>query len=95
MLFCIHGIDAADAMPRRMEHYDGHRAHLAKAEGMGVRIVMSGPLVADDGQTPMGSLLIVEAESRAAVETYQHADPFYIAGIWEKFTITAFKKMIG
>jgi uncharacterized protein YciI len=58
-------------------------------------MVMSGPLVSDDGETMIGSLMIVEAADRAAMEAFHRADPFYAAGIWEKVSITAFVKRQG
>ena len=60
-----------------------------------VRLVMSGPLVEDDGTTLKGSLLVVEADSRAEVTAFNQADPFTDAGVWEAVTITAFQKRRG
>jgi uncharacterized protein YciI len=56
---------------------------------------LSGPLVADDGKTMIGSLMIVEAPDRATVEAFNRADPFHAAGLWEKVNITAFVKRQG
>jgi len=63
--------------------------------GKGMRTVMSGPLVEDDGQTMNGSLFVIEAEDRKAVEDFHHRDPFYLAGVWERVTITAYIKRVG
>lgn len=95
MLFVIHCIDAADGTPRRMENYPAHKAHLERTADFGVSIVFSGPLVKDDGESPIGSLLVIEAPNRAAVEAYHKADPFYAAKVWQTVTITAFKKTKG
>jgi hypothetical protein len=51
---------------------------------------MSGPLTDDDRSTMMGSLFLVEAPDRAAVERFNRADPFHAAGIWDKVTIRQF-----
>ena len=56
---------------------------------------MSGPLVADDGTTMIGSLFLVEAPDRAAVEAFNAADPFKKADIWERVTITGFLRRQG
>lgn len=93
--FVIHGFDKADALPVRMQHYPEHRAYLDGAEKFGVRIVMSGPLTADDGATPIGSLIIIEAPDRSTAEKFHRADPFYAANIWEKTTVTRFDKKRG
>lgn len=95
MLFVIHALDRAGALPVRQANYDAHKAFLSDTSAYGVRIVMSGPLVADDGQTMIGSLFLIEAPDRSAVEAFHHADPFYAAGIWEKVAITAFLRRQG
>jgi uncharacterized protein YciI len=43
----------------------------------------------------IGSLMILEAPDRIAVEAFNRADPFYVAGIWEEVDITAFVKRQG
>lgn len=90
MLYVIHAVDAPGALPRRLAAYDAHKAFLSNTAPHGVTIVMSGPLVAEDGQTMIGSLLVVEAADKATVEAFNRADPFHAAGIWERVTITAF-----
>lgn len=95
MLFAIHALDRAGALPTRLAHYDAHKAFLSDTSRFGIKIVMSGPLVADDGQTMIGSLFLVEASTRTEVESFHHADPFFAAGIWEKVTITGFLRRQG
>ena len=56
---------------------------------------MSGPLTADDGAMMIGSLFVLEAPDRAAVERFNEADPFRRAGIWERVTITGFVRRQG
>jgi uncharacterized protein YciI len=95
MLFAIHALDKPDALPIRLAHYDALKSFLSDTSAYGVRIVMSGPLVADDGETMIGSLFIVEADSREAVERFNRADPFYAASFWERVTITGFLRRQG
>jgi uncharacterized protein YciI len=95
MLFAIHALDRAGALPTRLAHYDAHKAFLSDTSRFGIKIVMSGPLVADDGQTMIGSLFLVEASTRTEVESFHHADPFFAAGIWEKVTIKGFLRRQG
>lgn len=95
MLFAIHGLDRTGALPTRLAHYDAHKAFLADTSAYGVRIVMSGPLTDDDGTTMIGSLFIVEAQDRAAVEAFNAADPFRKADLWEQVTITGFIRRQG
>jgi uncharacterized protein len=95
MLFAIHALDSPDGPELRKIHQEPHVAHLKTAPDYGVQIVMSGPLVEDDGVSPKGSLLVVEAEGRDGVRRFNRADPFSKKGIWERVTITAFNKKTG
>lgn len=51
------------------------------------RILAAGSLRADDGVTPVGSLLVVDAPSRAAAEALIAADPATQAGLRGRITI--------
>ncbi len=95
MLFIIHALDKPGALATRLAHYDAHKAFLADTSRFDVTIVMSGPLVEDDGTTAKGSLFLVEAPDRATVEAFHHADPFHAVGIWDQVSITAFIKRQG
>ena len=90
MLFVIHALDKPGALNIRLAPYDAHKAFLADPSAFGVRIVMSGPLTADDGTTMIGSLFVVETPHRTTVERTNRADPFHDAGIWDRVTITGF-----
>jgi uncharacterized protein YciI len=95
MLFAIHALDKPGALELRFANYDAHKAFLSDTSTYAVRIVMSGPLVTDDGEKMIGSLFLLEAESREAVERFNQADPFHKAGIWERVTITGFIRRQG
>jgi uncharacterized protein YciI len=95
MFFVLHAFDKSGALDMRLANYDAHKAFLSDTSAYRVSIIMSGPLVADDGKTMIGSLMILEAPDRAAVEAFNRADPFYAAGIWEKVQITGFVKRQG
>jgi len=95
VLFVIHAKDKPGALAARLANYDAHKAFLSDTSPHGVRIVMSGPLVADDETTMIGSLFIVEAPDRATVERFNQVDPFNLAGIWENVAITGFLRRQG
>ena len=95
MLFVIHAKDKAGALPIRQANYDAHKAFLSDTSPHGVRIVMSGPLVSDDGANMIGSLFLVEAADRATVERFNRADPFHAAGIWQDVAINGFLRRQG
>jgi uncharacterized protein YciI len=89
--YVIHCLDKRDALPVRLAHYDAHKAYLGQAK---VKTVMSGPLVADDGQTMIGSCFVVEADSKDEVLAFHNNDPFKAAGVWEHVHINPFLKRV-
>lgn len=89
--YIIHCLDKADALPRRLEHYDAHRAYLQTAA---IKTLVSGPLMSDDGETMIGSCFLVEAADKAAVQAFNSADPFARAGIWASVNIHRFNKRV-
>lgn len=84
MHVAVHCLDHRDALERRLEHYDAHKAYLASGP---VKTVISGPLLAEDGTTMIGSLFVFEADSIADVEAFNAADPFNQAGVWAQVSI--------
>ncbi|WP_439370260.1 YciI family protein [Bradyrhizobium sp. PMVTL-01] len=95
MLFAIHALDRTGALQTRLANYEAHKAFLSDTSRFGIKIVMSGPLVSDDGATMIGSLFLVEAPTRAEVQAFNRADPFAAAGIWETVTISGFLRRQG
>ena len=92
MMFVVYAIDRRDAGPIRELHYPAHRAYLAEAP---FPRLLSGPLTSDDGETMIGSMIIVEAESRARVEDFFAGDPFVRNGVYEQREIRVFRPRTG
>lgn len=95
MFFVIHATDKKDALPQRAKYYRAHRAHLDEADRQGVTVLMAGPLVADDGESPVGSLFVLEAKDRAAVDAFTRSDPYHVNRVWENVDIHYFNKKRG
>jgi uncharacterized protein YciI len=95
MLFVVHALDKKDGLATRAKHYRDHRAHLDRASTEGVEIVSAGPLVEDDGETPIGSLIVFDAPDRATVEAFCKADPYHVGGVWETVRIHAYVRRRG
>ena len=91
MHFAIHCLDRPGALTTRLDHYESHKAYLSSVS---LSIVISGPLLADDGETMIGSFFLVEADDRAAVDSFHGDDPFFRAGLWERVEIHPFHKRI-
>jgi len=89
MHYIIHCLDAPGSVDKRLAHYEAHKAYLSEPS---VDIVISGPLLADDHETMIGSFLLVEADSLEAATEFNRNDPFYAAGLWEHISIRPFHK---
>ena len=89
MIFVAHALDKPDALEQRLAHLDAHRAYLDTAPAEhGLRILMSGPLLSDDGETMIGSFFLIDAPSRAAVEAMFAGDPLANAEIWQSLSVS-------
>jgi uncharacterized protein len=93
--FVIHAMDKKDSLTIRAKFYRAHRVHLDEAGTHGVDVLTAGPLVAEDGETPIGSLFIVEAKDRAAVEAFTRSDPYHVNNVWERIDIHTYRKKRG
>ena len=94
-LYVIYAVDKPDTLAIRLEHYAEHRAYNEEQESAGVKTIFSGPLQTDDGEVMNGSLLIVDAPDRAAVERYVSNDPFNHHGVWGEVKISRFHRRKG
>jgi uncharacterized protein len=69
-------------------------AHFAHIETIMDRIAIAGPLKDNDGRN-IGSMLVFKAASAAEAEALFRSDPYFIAGIWDRWTINAFLPAAG
>ncbi len=95
MLFVVHATDRKDVMNTRAKFYRAHRIHLDQAESHNVNVVTAGTLVGDDGETPVGSLFVVEAGGRAVVDAFTRSDPYQVNRVWETVQIHAYNRKRG
>jgi uncharacterized protein YciI len=90
MLFAIHCLDKSDGVPLRAAT---RPAHLAYLEGQAAHLVFAGPLLAADGTTAIGSLLVVDFPDRAAVDAFAAGDPYAKAGLFAKVEIAGWRQV--
>jgi uncharacterized protein len=95
MLFVVHALDKKDILPTRAKHYRAHRIHLDRAEEHAVDVITAGTLVDDDGETPVGSIFVIDAADRAAVNAFTRSDPYHVNGVWERVSIHGYNKKRG
>ncbi|WP_421982851.1 YciI family protein [Roseibium sp.] len=90
MHFVIFAKDRPDALNRRLDVIDLHRAYLGEAPARhGVRVLLSGPLTRDDGETMRGSFFLLDAPDRASIEALIEGDPLKAANVWETVDVSA------
>ena len=85
MLFAFLCTDKPGHLNVRMDTRPAHLEHLNKLNEQGT-LKMAGPFLDDEGK-PNGSLVIVEAADMAVARAIAEADPYYLAGLFEKVEI--------
>lgn len=68
-------------------------AHLAYLQGHADQLVYAGPLMGEDGQTPAGSLIVLDVPDRNAAESFAAGDPYARAGLFDNVEIRATKRV--
>src|SRR5689334_17055170 len=90
MLYAITLIDKPGALALRQQMRPEHKAYLGTAAE---RIAFAGPLLADDGTTMVGSLLVIDFASRQAAHEWLAAEPFTKAGLYAATSVYAFQNL--
>ena len=92
MLFAIYALDAPETLNKRMTLRPAHRTYLADIR---TRTAFTGPLVADDGETMIGSLMIMDFPDRSAAEARFADEPFNKGGLFSCVCINAYNGAPG
>lgn len=87
MKIAVHCLDHPGMIDKRLAHYEAHKAYLSQGA---VKTVISGPLLAPDNETMIGSLFVFEAPDIETVRAYNSNDPFMKAGVWKSVNIHPF-----
>jgi uncharacterized protein len=80
MLYAIICTDKPNSVEVRKANRPQHLDYL---RGLGGKVVLAGPFTAEDGQTMIGSLIVVDADSSAEARKLADGDPFVKAGLFE------------
>ncbi len=73
---------------------DNRPAHLDYLESHRDRILMAGPLLGEDGQSPVGSLLIMDFDELTQAHAFAAGDPYAKAGPFDRVEIKAWRKVL-
>lgn len=89
--FAIIAWDAPDSAGARNS---ARAAHFARIEGIMDSLAIAGPMRDANGAF-VGSLVIVTAEDEAGARAILEADPYFAAGVWDRFEIHDFLPAAG
>jgi hypothetical protein len=64
--------------------------HIAYRKGLGSAMALAGPLLGD-GDNPVGSVVIIEAETDADARTIAKADPYVANGVFELVSVRRYR----
>lgn len=90
-MYCVMCIDKPDSGALRQENRPAHLEYVVSQD----YVKMGGPLVGDDGETMIGSLLLLDVDNRAAAQAFVDNDPYHKAGLFERIEVQRFKHLLG
>jgi uncharacterized protein len=90
MLFALICTDKPGSVELRMKVRPDHLTFL---ESLGSAVKGAGPFT-DDAGSPTGSLILVEAQDRAAAEAVAARDPYAKAGLFSSVEVRPWKWLI-
>lgn len=92
MLVVAYCLDAPDKLQQRLET---RPAHLAFLGSLGDRLKLAGPMMDAAGERPVGSMLILEAESVEEAERILWDDPYQTVELFETVAVKPWRGALG
>lgn len=89
MLWTISCADQPNTAAIRASVLQPHRDYLQSQKGI---LVLAGATQTDDGAEAIGSLFVVNVNSRAEAKAFSDGDPFTQKGVFATITITRMRK---
>jgi len=90
MLFAFMLTDKPGASELRLNVRPEHKAYLGAVQD---QIAFAGPLTHDDGVTMLGSLLVIDFETRDQAHAWLAHEPFMMAGLYASTVVHAFSNL--
>ena len=91
-LIAAYCLDAPDMSETRRKT---RPAHLEFLRRLGTRIKLAGPLMDDACEKPIGSFLILEAESLGDAKSVLAGDPYAQAGLFRSVSLSPWRGVLG
>lgn len=90
MQFLINAYDGENMLEKRMEVRPRHLEGMNK---LGKHVVFAGGRLNDEGK-PVGSVMIMEFDSREELDEYLKTEPYIESKVWEKVDVEDFNVVI-
>ena len=90
-MFCLICMDRPESQDLRLAIRADHLAYVLENP---VAIV-AGPFLCEDGEIMIGSLIVLDVETRAEAESWARNDPYAKAGLFDRVEIHPWKHLIG
>lgn len=90
-LFALACFDKPNSLDLRMATREAHLAYVREHLAM---VKLAGALL-DEADNMAGSLFVMDAPDRAAVEAFNAADPYQQAGVFDRVEVRGFRVAIG
>ncbi|GGK95105.1 YciI family protein [Streptomyces flaveus] len=89
--FCYHR-DRPDSLKLRHELLEDHWSYM---DGYASQLIARGPTFATDGETPTGSVHIVDLPDPAAARAFAFDEPNYQAGAYRDVLLRRWRNLLG
>ncbi len=89
MLYIIYQEDGPGSVALREQHKPAHFDYLDQHKDI---LVLGGAMLADDGETRIGSVLIINVPSRDDAERFSAKEPLRQAGVFREVKITRMRR---
>jgi len=90
MLFAIIAKDHPDSTELRANTRSNHLEYLGSHD-----VRYAGPILSDDAERPIGSIVIIDAEDLSAARDFAASDPYTVAGLFAEVNVHPFKQVIS
>lgn len=91
MYYAITCLDKPASEAIRMAN---RQAHLDYLKGFKDKVLIAGPLLADDGARMVGSLLVLDFPDRRAADDFAGGDPYNKAGLFASTVVRPWRKVL-
>lgn len=91
MHFVVHYTDKPNSLALRMATRPAHLEYVKNSSC----VCMGGPLLAADGETMAGGMLVLETDTIEQAQAWVQDDPYVKAGLFESAIVRAWRWSVG